>query len=117
MIFTPFLVSNNVAPDVPPEDKYRYCDDLHFLELLLLSGLLVEYEHLLHVPSDVSPEQLFLPPEILRAVDTLDSISEWTEQNKMLLNPLKSSFTLFSKSKQNFTTRLKIDGKTIERKK
>ena len=34
----------------------------------------------------------------------------------MLLNPQKSSFILFSKSKQNFTTRLEIEDRTIDRK-
>ena len=111
------VASDDVGEDVPAADKYRYCDDLTAVELLLLGGLLVDYDCHSHVPSDVSPDELFLPPENLRTVANLDSISSWTSRNLISLNPEKSNFIIFSKSKQKFTTRLNLDEKAIEKKK
>ena len=34
--------SNDNADIVPPEDRFKYIDDLSVLQLVLLSGLLVE---------------------------------------------------------------------------
>ena len=35
--------SNDNADIVPPQDRFKYIDDLSVLQLVLLSGLLVEY--------------------------------------------------------------------------
>ena len=45
--------SNDNADIVPPQDRFKYIDDLSVLQLVLLSGLLVEYNFVQHVASDV----------------------------------------------------------------
>ena len=42
-------------------------------------------------------------------------VTNWTHENKMKLNPSKCKFMIFSRSKENFTTRLQIDNEFIER--
>ena len=46
--------SNDNADVVPPEDRYKFIDDLSVLQLVLLSGLLVDYDFHHHVQWDQS---------------------------------------------------------------
>ena len=57
-----YIVStSSVASDVPFKDKYRYYDDLQILELVMLSGLLKDYDFWTHVPSDIGVDSKYLP--------------------------------------------------------
>ena len=87
--------SDCAVEEITPEDRFRYYDDLNALELILLSDLLCKYDFEGHVPSDVATDQLFLKPENLKMQSYLDTISEWTKQNHMLLNEEKSFHNLF----------------------
>ena len=99
-----------------PEDKFRYIDDLEILELIKMTGILIEYDTLSHVPSDVGTHQKFLPPHTLRTPSQLNSISDWTASNLMKLNPTKSSYMLFSRSQEQFATRLTLNSQLLEKK-
>ena len=103
------IASNDVARDVDDDDRYKYCDDLTVIELVCLSVILTDYDILKHIPSDIGIDQTFLPADSYSMQKSLDHITEWTDQNKMQLNPSKSNFTIFS-------TRLQLNNATIERK-
>ena len=45
--------SNDNANIVQPEDRFKYIDDLSILQLVLISGLLVDYDFYQHVASDI----------------------------------------------------------------
>ena len=45
--------SNENADNIPPEDRFKYIDDLSLLQLVLLSGLLVQYNFREYVASDI----------------------------------------------------------------
>ena len=81
--------SNDNADIVLPEDRFKYIDDLSVLQLVCLSGLLVEYNFYEHVASDVGVDQVFLPPSSYWSQDTLNYISNWTKENLMQLNETK----------------------------
>ena len=83
--------SNDNADIVPPEDRYKYIDDLSVLQLIVLSRLLVEYNFLEHVASDIGIGQKFLPPTSYNSQDIINHISKWTDTNKMKLNETKCS--------------------------
>ena len=106
--------SNDNADIVPPQDRFKYIDDLSVLQLVLLSGLLVEYNFYEHVASDVGIDQKFLPPNSYNCQDTLNFISNWTRENKMQLNEAKCTYMIFSRTKTDFTTRLTVNGNHIE---
>jgi hypothetical protein len=55
--------SNDNADVVPPEDRFKYIDDLSLLQLICLSGLLIDYDFHQHVASDIGVDDQFLPPE------------------------------------------------------
>ena len=90
--------SNDNANVVPKEDRFKYIDDLSVLQLVLLSGLLVEYDFLGHVASDVGIGQKFLPTSSHNSQDIINYISKWTSTNMMKLNEKKCSYMIFTRS-------------------
>ena len=107
--------SNSNAEGVPETDRFKYVDDLSILELICLSGLLIEYQFKTHIPSDIATEQLYLPAESFKTQRQIDQISDWTQKNLMKLNTAKSNYMIFTRSKESFTTRLTMDGDKLER--
>ena len=113
---TEYLVqSNDNADCVEPEDRFKYIDDLSVLQLLCLSGLLVDYDFTSHVASDVGTEQKFLPTENFDTQNYLNKISSWTDEHLMKLNAKKCEYMIFSRSEQDFSTRLTVNGTKLER--
>ena len=107
--------SNDNASSVPPEDRFKYIDDLSILQLVFLSGLLKQYNFQDHVASDIAVEEKFISPDNLATQEHLQKISEWTKDSKMKLNEGKCNFILFSRSSDLFTTRLSISNVNLER--
>ena len=108
--------SNDNADNIPPEDRFKYIDDLSILQLICMSGLLIEYDFHEHVASDVGIDQKFLPAASYGIQGSLDQISTWTSENLMRLNAAKCNYMIFSRSKENFSTRLAINNTILERK-
>jgi hypothetical protein len=109
------VLSNDNADIVSPDDRFKYIDDLTILQLVLLSGLLTEYNFLEHVPSDVGVDQMFLPAQSYATQDHLNYISNWTDEHLMQLNPTKCNYMVFSRAQTEFTTRLKVKNTKMER--
>ena len=65
--------------------------------------------------SDIGIDQVYLPPDSFRTQDTLDRISAWTAQNLMKLNEEKSNYMIFSRTKENFATRITLNNVKLER--
>ena len=97
---------DDCADVINQDDKYRYVDDLEILELIKLSGILIEYDVKSHVQSNVGPHQQLLPPDQYQTQSYLDSISDWTNSNLMKLHPSKSSYMVFTRSQEEFATRI-----------
>ena len=111
-----YLVQSNDAADcIKDEDRFKYIDDLSILELLLLSGLLTEFNYHQTVPSDIGTDQLYLPPETFATQSNLNEISDWTNRNLMKINKEKTSYMIFSRMKTDFATRLHIEGQKLDR--
>ena len=111
-----YIVSSDDCADmVNEDDRFRYIDDLEILELISLTGILQDYDIWSHVPSDISVDQQFLSATHLNTQTNLNKIAHWTDQNIMQINSKKSNFMLFSRSKENFTTRLTINSDPIVR--
>ena len=83
----------------------------------MLTGLLKDYNTYIHIPSDVPLEHKFLQGPDTLMQSYLDQIALWTSQNLMKLNPEKSSYLVFSRTKQSFVTRLTVNGTKLTKKK
>ena len=107
--------SNDNADIVSQEDRFKYIDDLSVLQLICLAGLLTDYNFFEHVASDIGIDQQFLPTDTYQTQEHLNFISNWTNENLMKLNKAKSNYMIFSRAKENFATRLKIDQVNLDR--
>ena len=97
-----------------PEDRFKYIDDPSLLQLILLSGLLIDYNFKSHVASDIGIDQKFLPPGSLQTQEAINKIENWTESNLMKLNAKKCQYMIFTRSQEKFATRLSVENKNIE---
>ena len=108
------VLSNDNADCVSANDRYKYIDDLTLLQLVCLSGLLTEYNHKEHVASDIGTNQSYLPPDSYPTQGHLDTISQWSEDNKVKLNGEKCNYMVFTRSREAFKTRLTMNNYTID---
>ena len=81
----------------------------------MLAETLVKYDIIQHVASDIPVDHLYLPPEKIEMQNHLNDITKWTEENFMLLNEEKSKYIIFTRSKQEFSTRLLMNDTPLER--
>ena len=80
----------------------------------MMTGLLNQYDFHAHVASDIPTDHLYLPPSSFSTQATLDNISVWTTKNLMRLNEEKSNYMIFSRSQENFVTRLTLNNAKLE---
>ena len=113
---TYIVASDDSAYHVPLEDRYKFCDDLSILEVVMLGEVLTEYDFSHHVASDIAVDQLFLDPTKCKTPDNLDKIATWTEDNLMKLNEAKSEYQIFTRARQSFSSRFSINNEVISRK-
>ena len=108
--------SNNSADCVQLEDRYKFVDDLTILEVVnLLTVGITSYNLKQHIPSDLPLHNQFIPPQNLHSQDWLDSIDEWTDNQKMVINEKKTKTMLFNyTSNYQFTTRLLLKNEPVE---
>ena len=100
---------------VPEEDRFKDINDLSVLQLICLSGLLVDYNFFEHVASDIGIDDRYLPASSYQTQEHLNFISNWTTENLMRLNEAKSNYIVFSRCKESFATRLSINNVTLDR--
>ena len=67
---------------IPEDESYKFFDDASMIEVInLISTGLTSFNIKSSVPSDLSPQNLFLPTENTMTQDRLDKINNWTVQN------------------------------------
>ena len=98
------IASDDVAEEIPEEDKFKYIDDLSAVEAQFIDGKLMNYDILQHVPSDVAVGQQFLPQITFKTQSYNNAIFDWSQKNKMILNQDKSNYMLISRSSDKFST-------------
>ena len=108
--------SNNNANSISESDRFKFVDDLTFLEIIwLLNVGIATYNVKAHVPSDIPAHNQLIVPENLQTSKYLEDISNWTNKMKMRLNEKKTKSMIFNFSKKNqFTTKLSVNNKLLE---
>ena len=108
--------SNNNADCVDESDRFKFVDDLTFLEIIhLLSVGIASYNVRVHVPSNIPTHNQVVMPENFRSKDHLNSINKWSQKQKMRLNIKKTKSMIFSFSrKHQFTTQLSVNSERVE---
>ena len=113
--YTTGSYDNTEQLDINEDDKFQYIDDLDLLDLIILTDVLIEYNFRAHVASDIAIGQRFLPPSATKTQTYHEGISVWTQQNLMKFNSDKSKYILYTRTKEEFATRLTLDGCLIDR--
>ena len=102
--------SNNNVRFLSDEEKYKFIDDLSVLEMinLVLSGV-SSYNFKHHVASNIGIHGQYLPTSNIHSQTYLDKISQWTEDNQMVLNAAKTKYMVINFTKKyQFSTRLSL---------
>ena len=108
--------SNDNADCVDEENRFKFMDDLSFLEIIFLLNIGLEtYNIRNHVPSDVPTHNQVIQSNKLQSQYQLEKINQWTEEKKMKLNVKKTKTMLFNFTKKyQFTTKLNLMDENIE---
>jgi hypothetical protein len=108
--------SNDNAECVDLEDRFKFVDDLSFLEIIYMLNVgIASYNIRAHVPSDIPTHNQVIPSANLKSQSQLNQINEWTQKKKMQLNVKKTKNMIFNFSKKHqFTTKLNVDDANIE---
>ena len=108
--------SNNSSDCVGVQDRFKFIDDLSILEIVnLLTVGITSYNIKQQVPSDIPQHNQFIPAENLKSQDWLNTINEWTEENKMIINEKKTKTMIFNFTNDyKFTTRLQLKNENVE---
>ena len=91
-------------------------DDLRVLEKinLLLIGL-TSFNFKQSVPSDIGMHNQFIPADNLKSQNYLNTIKEWSDNQKMILNQKKTKSMIFNFTDNfQFNTRLSLNNENIE---
>ena len=108
--------SNDSGSCVSPQDRFKFVDDMSLLEILNLVIIgLEQYDFIEHVASDIADDSKFLSNSKCKSQDILNSVSEWTDQNKMKLNEQKCNYMVFNFTKKyQFSARFHINGTPLQ---
>ena len=108
--------SNNNADCVKQDLRFKFVDDLTFLEMINLLNIgMASYNIKKHVPSNIPLSNQFIPPEHLKSQKYLEDINEWSDKQKMILHPKKTKSMIFNFSKnKQFSTRMTVKSENVE---
>ena len=108
--------SNDNTEDIPPDQKYKWLDDLSVLEIVnLLTVGISSYNIRTQVPNDIPSHNGYIEAKNLKIQKNIDSICEWTRSKQMKINAKKSCGIIFNfTDKYKFTSRLNIDGHPLK---
>ena len=112
-----YLSQTNNNFDFIEEDlRYKFFDDASILEIVnLLSIGLASHNFKAQVASNIPTHNQFIPGSYLKSQQYLETISDWTEANKMELNIDKSKAMVFNYTyNYQFTTGFEHNGGQID---
>ena len=105
--------SNKNANCVDPSMRWKWVDDLTILEIInLLTIGMSCFNVKANVPNDINIDKHYIHKSELDTQEHLFKISDWTSEQKMMLNKNKTKYMLIFNFTNNykFSTRLNIEG-------
>ena len=102
--------SNDNADCVEEQDRFKFVDDLSFLEIIYLLNIgISSYNIKAHVPSDIPTHNQCIQNSNLKSQNYMEKINQWAIKQKMKFNVKKTKTMLFNFSKKHqFATKLNI---------
>ena len=108
--------SNDNANCINESERFKFVDDLTFLEIInLLNAGLASYNLKQQVPSHIATHNQILDSNQLKSKQHLEVINDWTKKKKMKLNLKKTKNMLFNFSRKfQFSTNMTLESERIE---
>ena len=108
-------LTNNNLDFVKVDERFKFVDDASALEMInLLSIGLASYNIKQHVPSNIPTHNQIIQNNHLKSQKYLETLNNWSNQQKMELNIDKTKAMIFNFSKdKQFTVSLEINNKQI----
>ena len=108
--------SNDNANCVDPNARFKFVDDLTFIEVIQLLNIgLASYNVKNHIPSNIESHNQIIPSTHLKSQKYLNLINDWTKKKKMKLNEKKTTNMIFSFTRKfQFTTDISVNNRDIE---
>ena len=108
--------SNDNADCVEEQDRFKFVDDLSFLEIIYLLNIgISSYNIKAHVPSDIPTHNQFIQNSNLKSQNYMEKINQWAIKQKMKFNVKKTKTMLFNFSKEHqFATKLNVMNTDID---
>ena len=108
--------TNHNADCVPPDHRWKWCDDLSPLEIInLLTAGISSYNFKQHVASDIGTHGQYIPADFLRTQQYINTIDQWSDNQKMILSQKKTKIMLINFTKNyQFSTRLQLKNNNLE---
>ena len=108
--------TNDNANNIPVEDRYKYFDDLSFVEKINLKEAKIEnFNFHDHVSSEIPDHNQIIKKENLKMQSYINDLNEWTENNLMKMNAKKTKIQIFNFSKKyQFTTDIQLQNESLE---
>ena len=100
------------------DSRWKWVDDLTVLEIINLINIgISSFNIRSQIPNDINIDKHFIPKENLKTQDTLNSISDCTKNQMMMLNKKKTNYMIFNYTKKyQFNSRLYFEGDIIKEK-
>ena len=108
--------SNDNADCVTESERFKFVDDLTFLEVIYLLNVgLSTYNVKVHIPSHIPTHNQLISADNLQSQHHLKVINNWTKKKKMKINEKKTKNMIFNFTKNfQFTTQLSVNNYPIE---
>ena len=108
--------SNDNADNVPPEDRFKFMDDLTILEIINLASVgLASFNIRAQVPSNIPVHNQIIKSEDLKTSSYLADIDKWTDEKLMKLNQKKTKQIIFNFNRgKQFTTKVELKEEPLE---
>ena len=83
--------TNHNADCIPEEDRFKFVDDLSFLEIVNLINIGIASHNLRwQVPNDIPLHGQIIPANHLKSQGYIEKISEWTKNQEMVISGKKN---------------------------
>ena len=108
--------TNNNADCIPAEDRFKFVDDLTFLEIVNLVNIgISSHNTRQQVPNDVPTHGQIVDGSHLKSQEYLDQINLWSDNQQMIVSEKKTKTMIVNfTEKLQFHTRLQLKSQNIE---
>ena len=108
--------TNNNANFIPEEDRFKFVDDLSFLEVVNLVNIgISSHNTRQQVPNDIPTHGQIVDGSRLKSQEYLDKINLWSDNQEMIVSEKKTKTMIVNfTDRYQFHTRLRLKSQNIE---